>query len=50
MGDEFAGGFEVVFGGGKVEGCLAAEVWVGRLIPSISLYRSSGAQAGKGET
>lgn len=30
MGDEFAGGFEVVFRGGEVEGCLAAEVWMGR--------------------
>ena len=29
MGDEFAGGFEVVFRGGEVEGCLAAEVWMG---------------------
>ena len=35
MGDEFAGGFDVVFRGGEVEGCLAAEVWMGRL---VSLY------------
>ena len=32
MGDEFAGGFEVVFRGGEVEGCLAAEVWLGGLV------------------
>ena len=32
MGDEFAGGFEVVFRGGEVEGCLAAEIWMGRLV------------------
>ncbi len=37
MGDEFAGGFEVVFRGGEVEGCLAAEVWMGRLV-SISYF------------
>ena len=32
VGDEFAGGFEIVFRGGEVEGCLAAEVWMGRLV------------------
>ena len=32
MEDEFTGGFELVFRGGEVEGCLAAEVWMGRLV------------------
>ena len=32
MGDEFTGGFEVVFRGGEVDGRLAAEVWKGRLV------------------
>ena len=32
VGDEFAGGFNVVFGGGEVEGGLAAEVWRGLVV------------------
>ena len=34
MGDEFTACFEVVFRGGEVEGCLAAEIWMGRLVNS----------------
>ena len=37
MGDEFAGGFEVVFRGGEVEGCLAAEVLMERVV-SLSFF------------
>ena len=37
MGDEFAGGFEVILRGGEMEGCLAAEVWMGRLV-SLSVF------------
>ena len=37
VGDEFAGGFEVILRGGEMEGCLAAEVWMGRLV-SLSVF------------
>lgn len=42
MGDEFAGGFEVVFRGGEVEGCLAAEVWVGRVVNLCFFHKRDG--------
>ena len=37
VGDEFAGCFEVVFRGGEVEGCLAAEVLMERVV-SLSFF------------
>ena len=42
VGDEFAGGFEVVFRGGEVEGCLAAEVWVGRVVNLCFFHKRDG--------